>query len=257
LPRPCRKPARGAIADAVVAELGQRRLEPAVLQKVKTLLGGEISLASLASWPDGVRLLRPETTNWHFVDIPYEATAYDAAEHCKPSPKGDCVIAAIRRLRDVLRDNAASAQDRKEALIFLVHFLGDIHQPLHCAERNNDSGGNKVAVIFLDRGGHPHETNLHAVWDEAIIDKRVYDWGEYVRIVEDDWLKGRDIAALQAGELEDWAWKTHLAAVQVAYDLPKNHVLDDDYYKKAAAMVDQQLALGGVRLARILNETLR
>jgi hypothetical protein len=64
-------------------------------------------------------------------------------------------------------------------------------------------------------------------------------------------------AALQAGELEDWAWKTHLAAVQVAYDLPSNHVLDDAYYKKAAAVVDQQLALASVRLARILNETLR
>jgi hypothetical protein len=238
----------GASGHSVVAEIAQRRLHPEALRRIKKLLGGEVSLASIASWPDHLTLLRPNTVNWHFVNIPYDATGYVPARDCGETPKGDCVINAIARFRAVLADKWAPKRKRAEALKFLVHFVGDIHQPLHSADRN-DAGGNQVAVTFF---GNP--MSLHAVWDYGIIDKHTFDWGEYVRELEQNWIAGKDIAALQRGTPADWAMEAHKIAIDVVYVLPEDLKLDDSYYRRALPAVDRQLALAGLRLARVLNE---
>jgi hypothetical protein len=239
----------GASGHSIVAEIAQRRLEPDALRRIKELLGGEVSLASVANWADHVALLRPNTYNWHFVNIPYDATGYDAQRDCRPTPKGDCVIAAIARPRDALARASSSRQERIEALMFLVHFVGDIHQPLHCADRN-DAGGSQLPVTFF---GEP--TTLHLVWDVGIIERRSFDWGEHVRLIEQNWFPGKDITALQRGEPADWAWEAHRLAVEVAYVLPENHELGIEYFHRSLSTVDRQLALAGIRLARLLNET--
>ena len=159
----------GQEGHSIVAEIAQRRLEPEPLQRVKGLLGGEVSLASVSNWADGVRGARPETYNWHFVDIPLGAETYDPVRDCTDTPKGDCVIAEIQRAKSTLGDAAADQQARVEALMFLVHFVGDVHQPLHCV--GDARGGNDVQVTLF--GQH---TNLHKVWDSAFIQHRVFDW---------------------------------------------------------------------------------
>jgi hypothetical protein len=242
----------GSRGHSIVAEIAQRRLEPSAQQKVKELLGADVSLASIASWADEIRLLRPDTYNWHFVDIPYEANGFDPARDCKATPKGDCVVNGIQRLRQTLIDPSKGKRDRAEALMFLVHFVGDIHQPLHCAERNGDKGGNQVAVTFFGQN-----SNLHKVWDFGLIDRRTLDWSEYVMYLEQNWLPGHDVADLEGGEPADWAWEAHQAAVNVAYALPGDLMLAEEYYEKSLPTVDRQLALAGVRLARLLNEALR
>jgi hypothetical protein len=242
----------GASGHAIVAELAQRRLEPGPLAKVKALLGGEVSLASIASWADDVRPHETETSNWHFVDIPYDASRYDPARDCQESPRGDCVIQAIGRLRGVLADGSQSREARARALKFLVHFVGDIHQPLHCAERSHDRGGNDVMVFFFG-----NRVALHAVWDTSIIDKRVFNWGEYVRYLEEEWFPKEDAAKLAKGGPVDWALESHAIAVKVVYAIPGDFNLGEDYYKKALPVVDRQLAAAGVRLAKLLNEALK
>jgi S1/P1 Nuclease len=212
---PHRALAWGASGHSIVAEIAQRHLEPAVLAKVKGLLGGEISLASIASWADDVRPHETATTNWHFVDIPYDAARFDPARDCQESDKGDCVINAIARLRKTLADASQSKEGRLRALKFLVHFLGDIHQPLHCAERSHDRGGNDVMVFFFGT-----RVALHAVWDTEIIQKRVFNWGDYVRYLEEEWLPRENASALAQGEPVSWALESHAAAVQMVYALP-------------------------------------
>jgi hypothetical protein len=120
----------GPEGHSVVAEIAQRRLSPQAEKMVKRLLGRGHSLAAIASWPDDERSKRPETANWHFVDMPLSATTYDPQRDCKADPKGDCVIAALDRLHNDLRC-AKDDNDKAEALKFAVHFVGDIHQPLH------------------------------------------------------------------------------------------------------------------------------
>jgi hypothetical protein len=94
----------GQEGHSIVAEVAQRRLSPEAARMVERLLGRGHSLASVASWADDVRDMRPETSNWHFVDIPLAAPKYDAARDCKNDPKyGFCIVAELDRLRRELR----------------------------------------------------------------------------------------------------------------------------------------------------------
>ena len=239
----------GQEGHSIIAEIAQRRLEPEPLQRVKELLGGEVSLASVSSWADDVRGERPETYNWHFVDIPLAATGYDPVRDCADTSKGDCVIAEIERAKSKLGDATADGHERVEALMFLVHFIGDVHQPLHCVA--DARGGNDVQVTLF--GQH---TNLHKVWDSGLIQHRVFDWGAYVTHIEADWLPGQDVTALASGTPVDWAEETHRAGIEIWNAVPPDHKLDDQYYQEVLPTFDRQLAVAGLRLARTLNEAL-
>jgi hypothetical protein len=241
----------GAAGHSIIAEIAQRRLDPVPLRRIKELLGGEVSLAAVANLADTIAAARPETRNWHFVNIPVGAAGYDPDRDCAATPHGDCVVNAIARFRAVLADASKPKAERAEALVFLVHLVGDVHQPLHCAERNHDAGASTLKVTFFGTA-----MSLHLVWDVGLIEKRTYDWGDYVDHLDRD-LASQDIARLARGEPADWAWEAHQAAVDVAYALPEDLSLGDGYYQRSRAAVDRQLALAGIRLARLLNETLR
>lgn len=258
----------GQEGHSIVAEIAQRRLTDAAAGEVDRLLGSELklrkgarfSLGSIASWADDYRSDNgaegQKTYNWHFVDIPYDRDAYDAVRDCAANPvKGDCVIKALARLIPELSDCAKKDTERAMALKFVVHFLGDLHQPLHATTRINpdtaadDQGANLIAVTFFGQ-----KSNLHRVWDSDLILHKVYDWGEYVRLLEINWLPGKDIAALQAGDAVSWGEDAHRMAQLIAYEIPPDHALGQEYYDAAIPVVDQQLALAGLRLARVLNE---
>jgi hypothetical protein len=246
----------GQEGHSVIGELAQRRLDSDTLRKVKALLGGEVSLASVASWADDYRALNPKSGGWHFVNIPLDKFAYDPARDCNPD-NGDCVVHAISRFTSVLSDCSKSLTERSEALKFVVHFVGDVHQPLHDETKfgtdgKDDHGGNLVSASFF---GAP--TNLHAVWDTGIIMRTVFDWGAYVIRLQTGWLNGRDLSSLEGGSPADWATEAHKYAQDVAYDVPADGTLADTYYAKALPVVDRQLALGGIRLARWLKDALR
>jgi hypothetical protein len=239
----------GVGGHSVIAEIAQRRLSPEVQRTIRDLLGGDVSLASVAAWADHVALLFPNTANWHFVNIPYDATGYDAERDCRQTVKGDCIINAIARAQAGLIDRSASTASRAEALKFLVHLIGDVHQPLHTIDRH-DEGGNQFTVTFF---GKP--MSLHAVWDFGLIEKYSFDWGEYVERIENG-LLGKPVQALQAGTPVDWAWEAHMVAVDVAYVVPEDLKLGDAYYQRVLPVIDRQLALAGIRLTRLLNEAL-
>jgi len=249
----------GQEGHSVVAEIAQRRLSPAAASAVRRLLGRGASLASVASWADNVREARPETYNWHFVSIPRAAPAYDPARDCAANPRGDCVVAEIERLRNEVRC-APTEEARRDALRYAVHFIGDIHQPLHAV--GDERGGNGLAVQVEWRGltctgrcvPRKIDTNFHSVWDTSIVTATVWDWGAYVNRLEEGFLKSPEAQGADGGSPADWANASH-ALGQAAWELvPENRVLDDAYFQKVSPMVDRQLALGGLRLARFLNE---
>src|SRR5262245_36680153 len=257
---PERAHAWGQEGHSIVAEIAQRRRDTGTLAKIKAWLKSkapdgeapQVALASIASWADDYRSKHPESSNWHFVDIPYERNTYDPAVDCKRDARsGDCIINAIERAKVTLADCSKPAKERTEALKFLVHFVGDIHQPLHNAERNNDHGGNDVQVTFF---GTPMK--LHALWDSGIITHTVFSWGTYVERLETTWFPGRDLSGLDGGTPVDWALESHQFARELAYNIPDGSVLADNYYRDSLPVVDRQLALGGVRLARLLKDTL-
>src|SRR5664279_6309823 len=149
----------------LVARLAAAHLTPAAAARVAEILGPGITMQSISSWPDQIRRDRAATGPWHYVDIPIDKPHLDMARDC---PKGDCVLAKIEDFRKALKDPATAPEPQREALMFLVHFVGDMHQPLHCAD-NADQGGNKVLVKYGNRGGdRPY--NLHSLWDSGLLD---------------------------------------------------------------------------------------
>src|SRR5947207_2280907 len=153
----------GTKGHRIVAIIATEYLSNKARQEIVKLLGSE-SLASIANDADQIRNSHPETAPWHFVDIENNFTNYDPVRDCaettdNETTHGDCIIEAIRHFKTVLGDPSESREKRARALIFLVHFIGDLHQPLHCAD-NHDQGGNEVKVLNFGK-----RTNLHSIWD--------------------------------------------------------------------------------------------
>jgi hypothetical protein len=236
----------------IVAIIAEKHLTDAARTEARRLLGNN-SLESVATFADDVRNSRPQTKNFHFVDIPLNVATFDPARHCQNSPNGDCVIAAIERFRATLADTTKSDADRAEALKFIVHLVGDMHQPLHCAERDNDRGGNAVKVTFLGK-----KSNLHAVWDSGIIREADLSDVEFADELEAA-IKANEIDSIQRGTPITWANEAHKLAQTNAYKrVPKSGaILRVAYYNRNFAVVDSQLTKAGLRLAKVLNDALR
>ena len=250
----------GQEGHSIVAEIAQRRLSPAAADAVNRLLE-KASMASIASWADDVRTSRRKTNNWHFADIPIAQDKLDRARDCKPDPdQGDCIVAELERLRNDLRC-APTDEAKREALQFAVHFLGDIHQPLHTVDEQG--GGNGIDVLIFVRGRTSdrgklalESSNLHTVWDELLISRLEWAWGSYVARLEREWLKSSDATKpdIDGGTPTAWVEETHKKAQEIWAMTPSHHILDDDYLAKAKSILDRQLGVAGLRLARFLNE---
>lgn len=258
---PCdRAIAWGQEGHSIVAEIAQRRLSPHAAAMVARTLGRGHSLAAIASWADDVRDRRPETSRWHFVDMPIAESIYTPSRDCAPSSEGDCVVAELGRLKTALACTHSLAA-RRDALKFAVHFVGDIHQPLHTVD--DAKGGNLIPVQVQLRGlvcsqacKAPLASNFHAAWDSDLIHAVAWDWGAYVDRLEAGWLKSAEARrpAAGGGTPADWAVQTHTAAQNVWRLLPEDHMLGDDYFHKVLPVMDRQLGLAGLRLARVLNQ---
>ncbi|MGM4915032.1 S1/P1 nuclease [Rhizobium sp. 768_B6_N1_8] len=248
----------GQEGHAIVAEIAQRRLSATALIEVKRILGGEVSMASVASWADDARSgPHPEGYNWHFVDIPLADNSYDPISQCAASPKGDCAIAEIDRAEHEITC-AADAAQRRDSLRYLIHFVGDLHQPFHTVADENGANGIKVTVKFAGLINSPPKApddNLHAVWDSTIIRQTTYAWGSYVDRLEGDWL----LKHPEASETLDpvaWTLEAHKLARDMAAGISSGATLDKAYYDKALPVVDEQLGRAGLRLAAVLNRWL-
>jgi hypothetical protein len=152
----------GPRGHEVVAHIAAMNLTPKARAAVAGLLGGEAEamMAINASWADEIREARPQTGPWHYVNLQLsQDMRYRPARDC---PRDNCVVAQILRQDAVLRSNAPPGT-KAEALKFLIHFIGDIHQPLHAAD-NRDRGGNQVPLRY--RG---QRINLHHFWDDEVV----------------------------------------------------------------------------------------
>ena len=238
----------GPEGHRLVARLAEGMLTPAAAARVRDTLGPGETITALASWADEVRKTRKETEPWHFIDIPIDSSGLDMARDC---PAG-CVISKIAEFRQRWRDQSLSPADRREALLFLVHFVGDMHQPLHCAN-NRDRGGNDVMVDFKGT-----RMNLHHLWDSALLDRMPPEDQLFIELPAA--ITPTDKADWAAGTVERWAEESFLAAKDVVYGaLPRVSAgetaqLSDAYERTAEPAIERQLQKAAVRLAAIVND---
>jgi hypothetical protein len=237
----------GPEGHALVARLAAAHLTPAAAARVAEILGPGTTIASIASWADQIRREREPTGQWHYIDILIEHKHLDMARDC---PKGECVITKIAEFRKVVVDPAATPVARREALMFLVHFVGDMHQPLHCSD-NHDRGGNDVKFNFSNRA-----SNLHSVWDSGMLGRMGTEDALFARYSAD--LTPKKAKKLGKGTVEQWAEQSHKAGVTVVYGkLPKPPEVSAEYERMAAPVIDMQIEKAGARLAAVLNATLK
>jgi hypothetical protein len=242
----------GPQGHEIVARIAADHLTPSAHLRISQLLGGDAPALMVldSNWADEVRADRPQTVNWHFVNIEVGAKAYDPRRDCA---NDNCVVAQIGRDMAVLQDRQASHSARLEALRFLIHFVGDLHQPLHAADRH-DKGGNNV-VVYQGR----HRSNLHRVWDEDVVEALGADAMADAAAIETG-LSSQDKARIMTGTPVDWANETFQVAVHEIYGrLPGSGPLrlPRDYAQRQKQPVRLQLARAGLRLAALLNAIYR
>jgi hypothetical protein len=240
-------------------------------------------MAIASTWADDVK--RSEKTGtWHYMDIPLGLKKGDPEEYCEaigPSVNGGdrpgCILSALRSSVNILLSQKESDEEKATALRYLIHFVGDLHQPMHTTA-NNDQGGNCTPVQFFDDA---KLTNLHSVWDGQVLNKdlaeRKETWMQMADRVDQQYASKMGSWTKNAPEFDKWAWEGHVLAEKVAYaDLePKPpveaydkkpvcsverdhfgplHIKAGEKYESAAApVVEEQLAKAGYRLAAILN----
>lgn len=238
--------------------------------------------ADAATWPDDERTIEPKTAPWHYIDIPLGATEDQVAASCGA---GGCVTTAITQQLASLKDKTSPPAKRADALRFIIHFVGDMHQPLHAAT-NSDRGGNCVALKYLQR--NPHATgsfytpNLHGIWDTEIVEFEMQGASpaEFANTLDTQFASSFPEWQQGGMQLESWAWDGHQHAVEVTYGalpvkipvepvVPINNCNDNNigarmlhlhetvgstYLDAAGAVVEERLAQAGIRLAMILND---
>ncbi|MGH9744232.1 MAG: S1/P1 nuclease [Candidatus Acidiferrum sp.] len=241
------------------------------------------AMADAATWADDVRGER-KNGPWHYIDIPRGSKRGPLEPYCE---KAGCVTSAISEQLAILKDKSTAGEKRADALRYVIHFVGDLHQPMHTIT-NADEGGNCVPLNYLRRKAHQHNhwfsPNLHNIWDSAIIERDAEgaDSEEYADTLNA--LFTADIAGWEkAGiHVDDWVWEGYSFAESVSYgdltpqvpiepNVPVHSCSDDNnigermlhldivtgeaYQEQAAPVAEKRIAEGGVRLAMILNET--
>lgn len=246
-------------------------------------------MADAATWADDAKN-QEKTAVWHYIDIPRSVVAVTSLDPwCPPiGPSVDgknrpgCITKAIDYELAILQDKSRPSAERAVALRYVIHFLGDIHQPLHDVD-NNDQGGNCTAMQFFTED---RPTNLHAIWDYKLI-QRELEKDKLTQAAYAASLNSRfapKYSALSGAKADDpnaWAWETHAIALSNTYgnlepgipvatpdpqsvcNLERDKVtalhirIGDAYFAKAMPVIDERLATAGFRLALVLNETMR
>jgi len=291
----------GCEGHRTVALVALEQLTPHARARASILLQGEPSdsslrpfcghsdlppFADMSTWADDIRERRKDTAPWHYIDIPLGAARDHLYDAC-PVATG-CVTSALRGQLDVLRSSSSGNAQKAEALMFVIHFVGDLHQPLHAAT-NNDRGGNCVPVSFFSHEpkesptGENFRPNLHGVWDSDLVERiaKDHDPTRFANDVISEFKTDMNSWKQQPVNLDDWAWESHQAAKSVVYgDLPEkiavespvpvescaddHHIakrlfqlhekIDERYLRDASPVIRRQLAKAGTRLAMLLNQ---
>lgn len=250
----------GPKGHAIVADIAYSRLKSQTKKNIRALLGDD-HLAAIASWPDEIKKQRDESYDWHFVDIPKDAAGFDDARDCfRPQDKHkdaqidhqNCAVDRIEFFKKVLADENATQQQRVEALKWVVHFVGDLHQPLHAIDEARGGNDIKLSVFGSPQCGD-YPCNLHWTWDSMLLEHTGRTEPEYVhhlqKLIHDEHLDKKP-----AGTPADWANESHSEARDIINAKPT--AADEAYYQANISLIDHRLALAGLRLAAVLNEAL-
>jgi hypothetical protein len=226
--------ATGKIAESYLNRKAKR--------KIDKLLNGQ-SLAFVSTYADEIKSDRAysEFYPWHYVNMDLNQSYATAVKN----PKGD-LVTGINKCILVLKDKSSSSEEKSFYLKMLVHFVGDLHQPMHIGQKE-DKGGNSVKVEWFGK-----RTNLHAVWDTKMIEAWNMSYLELAESAKN--VSKRQIAAIEAGTLVEWVDEIHEVTKKIYKSVEAGENIKYRYSYDHFNIVRDQLQIGGIRLAKILND---
>ena len=256
------------LGHSLVGELAERHLEPNAKAEVAALLAGESdpTLAGIANWADALRYSSPEqykrTARWHYINAKGGGCGFELARDCAD---GECIVGAIEQQRAILEDRSQPLEARRDALKFIVHFVGDVHQPMHAGNRT-DAGGNGYQISLrtpIEPEAYAKAkyvdgimgTNLHSVWDYYILASKGLALPQYAdRLDALPWPPYPQPSKFDFMPLA-WAGEScRLIDARALY--PPEHKMDHAYLDAMRPLAEQRLRQAAWRLAQLLNETL-
>ncbi|MDX6746874.1 S1/P1 nuclease [Polaribacter sp. PL03] len=232
----------GQNGHRATGKIAENHLKRRAKKKIDKLLNGQ-SLAFVSTYADEIKSDRAFSKyySWHYVNMNLDESYADTAKN----PKGD-IVTGINKCIEVLKDKTSSNEDKSFHLKMLVHFVGDLHQPMHIGQRE-DKGGNTIQVQWFGQG-----TNLHAVWDTKMIENWNMSYLELADSAKD--LSKKQIEAIEAGSIVDWVDEIHEVTKEVYKSAKVGENLRYKYSYDHFGTVRNQLQRGGIRLAKILND---
>jgi hypothetical protein len=233
----------GPTGHRVVGRVADRHLSKRAAEAIQNLLGQD-TLAEVGTWADDIRAdpKWDRAVTWHYVTV----EDHETYETSKKNPQGD-VIEVIRRFEAVLRNAKSTREEKAVAVKFLTHFIGDLHQPLHVG-RGADRGGNGTQVSWFQS-----PTNLHAVWDNSIIESERLSFSEFYEFLDQP--SDAEMAKWRSTGVLDWAMESFRARKAV-YDIGKGK-LGYEYAYRHLPFVKLRLTQAGIRLSGLLNSVFK
>ena len=235
----------GSTGHRVVAEVASNYLTNNSKDKIEKILDGE-TIVHASMYADDIKSDKrySEYYDWHFINMELEENYGDTV----PSKKGDVYI-AINRCLDILESDSVSDSDKTFYLKLLIHFVGDLHQPLHIG-RYDDRGANRIYVKWFGRN-----SNLHRVWDSEMINSHNMSYTELAKNLPnwDFLVNTKESKAFERSDILDWVNEIHEYTNDIYNDVSIDDKLGYEYQYKNFDTVRELLLLGGLRLAKILN----
>lgn len=245
-------PAWGPLGHRLIAALAWDELNPRTRGAIADLLTGEPdpTLSGVAVWADELRATDPDlgkrSAKWHYVNIAEHGCDYDAARACRG---GDCVVEAIRAQAAILADRTRPRKQRAQALKFVVHLVGDVHQPLH-AGYARDRGGNGFQTNFDGHGG-----SLHSLWDSGLLRTSALNEAKYLQRLRALPLAVPRVPRSSPPDAAAWAEASCRIVVRPGL-YPAGAKIDALYVQTWRPVAEAQLRRGGSELAAVLNAAL-
>lgn len=238
----------GPLGHLIVARIAEREAGDKARSRLRFYLEKEGGIASAARWAGDLTAERPETARWQFIHIPPNAMELDLEKQC---PLEDCLPTKIREFEGIARLGIRDRAQLTEAVKYVIHLMGDLHQPLHAGYAEDESG-RKIPVVLDGR-----EMSLFEAWDAALVERLGSD---DMAVADRLWqrISSEQRERWSEGNLRTWTWETHLLAARMAYGaLPTGSpkTLGEDYLAQSMEVIETQLMKAGVRLARILDRT--
>jgi S1/P1 Nuclease len=238
----------GVTGHRTIGMIAAGHLSPKAKAAVHELIG-DTTLAEISTWADEVRSQPAyrNTAPWHYINLPLGLGFTDFEAKVKGMTQEN-VYSALRQQERILGSTSSTRAQKVEALKFIVHFVGDLHQPMHVS-REEDKGGNTIQLNYDGNG-----TNLHALWDSKLIDHQGLTYEEMA--AKYDHATPAQIKQWQSDPLIQWIWESYQASSKLyeEVDSMKSRAIDDGYYQAHIAIVEDRIEKAGIRLAGVLNE---